>query len=309
MSRALTVYTRDKHKDPEVENVMDRMKCSEPVARNMLKMRKLGLGPLAGGEAGEEMRRSPPRLGATGASINQDKKRRLQEQEQRLRENEDFTMFERVEKAPKAGRHVVGIAKLGAVEKRHEAVDPLEKKVVSREPVEQETAEDRDKREKLKELADRAKQEAIVKRARQEREEQERKRQGKKRKKRRRGGDGEFGSEESDIPNEDETAYDAKAKQRSVSPEREVEKSRSAASSGVASSSGGGLMTEAEVLARMGKNKDKEQKSQRGSYRAKSRIQKEWEEWELTKRGNHEYNKAPKFALCFSAETGKNKRF
>merc|ERR1711920_268999 len=65
------------------------------------------------------------------------------------------------------------------------------------------------------------------------------------------------------------------------------------------------LMTEAQVKAMMGKEKGK--KLERGSARAKARIQKEMQEWESTKNNNPEFWKAPKFSLCYSAETTKNR--
>lgn len=309
MSRALTIYRRsEKDKDPEVDHVMERMGCSEPVARNMLKMRKLGLGPLATNADGtEEIRRSPPRI-AAGAAIQADKKRRLQEQEQRLREQEEFALFERVEKAPKQTRQVAGMVRLGPVSKRDEQVDPLEKKALVPEPVEEETVEEREQQERLKEMADKAKLDALEKRQQFERDAEEaRRRQGKKKKRKRRG-DVDAPSDESDVL-QDEQMREVKAvpkasvgvhkKARSPSPARDSSQKANS------SQQSNGLMTEEEILARMGKEK----KTERGSYRAKSRIQKEWEEWERQKANSAEYNKAPRFALCFSAETGKNKRY
>mmetsp|Transcript_44559 Transcript_44559/g.119194 ORF Transcript_44559/g.119194 Transcript_44559/m.119194 type:complete len:150 (-) Transcript_44559:329-778(-) len=72
------------------------------------------------------------------------------------------------------------------------------------------------------------------------------------------------------------------------------------------SAASSGLMSEAEVLARMGKDR---KKGERGSLRAAARVQKELEEWEQVKAHDPEYNRAPKFALCFSAETGRKKKY
>jgi len=55
--------------------------------------------------------------------------------------------------------------------------------------------------------------------------------------------------------------------------------------------------------------KDRKVKHERGSMRAKSRIQREMEEWESAKRENPEFWKAPKFSLCYSAETRKSRNY
>merc|ERR1712228_313611 len=74
---------------------------------------------------------------------------------------------------------------------------------------------------------------------------------------------------------------------------------------GAKNASSSSLMTEEEVRAMVNKGK----KSERGSARAQARIQKEREQWESAKASNPEFWKAPKFCLCYSAETGKKRSY
>jgi len=66
-------------------------------------------------------------------------------------------------------------------------------------------------------------------------------------------------------------------------------------------------MTEEEVRKMMAKEKPK-QKVERGSVQARARIQREMQEWNAEKSGNENFWKAPKFALCYSAETSRTLR-
>jgi len=319
MSRALTVYTKKRDEDTpqitsQLERVMASTGCSEPVARNLLKYGKLGIGPLAqpqaheregdrsGGDGGarsfkDRPRQSPPRQQErTAASALAEKKRRLREQEERLREQEEQRERE-VEAEEKARREEqarkrAGLTRLGPVLARQEEVDPLQPVQVEAAGLDADEEEDSDEGADAagKDRADaHAKQKGDKKRGQADATAAGR-RPGKKKRRRRRGGVSEGSSEEGA----------GEAEEAGEDPERG--RPRDSGSSAASASS---LMTEAQVLEMMGKDR----KTKRGSLRAKSRIQREMEEWESAKRENPEFWKAPKFSLCYSAETRKSRNY
>uniref|UniRef100_A0A7S4TAY5 Uncharacterized protein n=1 Tax=Alexandrium monilatum TaxID=311494 RepID=A0A7S4TAY5_9DINO len=311
MSRALTVYSKRRDEDsPDVvaqlERVMASTGCSEPVARNLLKYGKLGIGPLAQPQAHERdaerqmlrdrARQSPPRQPErTAAGALAEKKRRLREQEERLRQQEEERERE-VEAEEKARREEqarkrAGLTRLGPVLARQEEVDPLQQVPVQALPPEEEddNSEDAKNETDKDRAAAQGKQKGDKKRGQPGQAEPGR-RPGKRKRRRRRGGASESSEEGGEGGEEDgEDADRGRA--------REGGSSLGAASS---------LMTEAQVLEMMGKEG---RKHKRGSLRAKSRIQREMEEWESAKRENPEFWKAPKFSLCYSAETRKSRNY
>lgn len=201
--------------------------------------------------------------------------------EQELAEEEQA----RQEKMQKARRGVSGIARLGPVLAREEQVDPLPTKLVTSAGSAQDPEQAPPMTEEDKSNAGRlvaAKPKPGTGRP------DEVKRKTKKKRKKRRGG----------IDDSDDSGSD-----RSRSRSRRG-KGRSRSRSG--NEDGGvrnGLMSEAEVLRRM----NLEEKSTRGSLRAKSRIQKEIEVWEAAKRSNKEYWRPPRHCLCFASETAKRR--
>lgn len=310
MSRDLTKYVRPKDKNPEVEKVMEQMGCSEPVARNMLKMRKFGMGPLGAqptdNEGGILWRlASPPRLGSTGSGMAADRKRKLQEREDQVREEEKKekdSFFEQAER-PKERKKMdvgklVGISRLGPVMSRQEVVDPLDVRAVTLDKV-QLAREEAERRQK--EVVEAARKAAEDRRLAMEKAEaEERRRKKRKPKKKRRG--------EADEAFEGDSGDDEEGGEETKKGSDDEGKDPKAAGAGGASSSSS-LMTEAEVLARMNKTRNPEKKAERGSWRTAARVAKELEEWEQVKAHDAEYNRAPRFALCFSAETGRKRGY
>jgi len=164
MSRALTVFSRKEHREAnqdEVERVMEEQGCSEPVARNMLKCARLGMGPLVTKSKGMEM--MPRELPDMPGRFDRKSQQAQQAQqaalaEKRLRENENndddkpdgkkvekgekmsvpncFEMGAAIKpKAPKKMISMIGMSRLGPVEARQEEVDPLKPaRVLEKEP-------------------------------------------------------------------------------------------------------------------------------------------------------------------------------
>lgn len=326
----------------KVERIMQEQGVSEPVARNLIKYGKFGIGPMAGGQLASQAAPAPSMQDAA-----EGRKRKLREQEERLqalekqREDErqpaaqaSFSPFERAA-APKAARSAprLGLVSLGAVHARPESIDPLMKLDV---PVSAEADGDSGGKERpagaatagpasrlphegkpapeKRRVADAATAGAAShlphegKPAPEKRRmftEEARRRPTKKKKKRRR----EAGSSESEDVAKDVAHAGSKAAKeaaprhpRAASPSSASEPPEPPREARPAAS--GSLMTEAEVRAMM-----KGKKPERGSARAKARIQREKQEWETAKSSNPEFWKAPKFALCYSGETTKNRGY
>lgn len=306
MSRDLVTFNRterDRQNKDAVERLCTDMGCSEPVARNFLKYKRFGIGPLADfGAARQRAQRPRSAEGADEEASDplqkfrrvQDLEKRLQEQKEK-EEREEQEFLEEMKKKRQSKR--AGLKPLGPVMAREEAVDPLQKVATSEalgEPEEpQAPAEDTNQTGQWLSVprpVDWKKEEEEKKRKLQEQQHHKHK---KKKKKRRR--DDDEKSEES------EQAARKRVRSRSRSVPEEEEEPRKG------SSSSAGLMTEKEVLAMMGKEKAKE-KPQRGSVQARLRIQREMQEWNSTKAENEEFWKAPRFALCYSAETSRTLR-
>lgn len=304
MSRDLVTFNRterDRQNKDAVERLCTDMGCSEPVARNFLKYKKFGIGPLADFGAERARRHREKQRDSTedqeGGDILQ-KMRRVNDLEKRLREQkeqeerEEQEFLEEMKKKRQAKR--AGLKPLGPVMAREEAVDPLQKVATpeEREPEEPQAPPEPEGSGQWQSVprvsADWKKEEEEKKRKLQE---QQHHKHHKKKKKRRR--DDEEKSEESE--------HAVKKRARSRSRSAHVEEERKS------SSTAAGLMTEKEVLAMMGKEKAKE-KPQRGSMQARLRIQREMQEWNSTKAENEEFWKAPRFALCYSAETSRTLR-
>eukprot|EP00928_Gymnodinium_smaydae_P015500 TRINITY_DN15730_c0_g3_i1.p1 TRINITY_DN15730_c0_g3~~TRINITY_DN15730_c0_g3_i1.p1 ORF type:complete len:349 (+),score=56.85 TRINITY_DN15730_c0_g3_i1:75-1121(+) len=344
MSRALTVYSRrrevDAPADKQLERIMSTTGCSEPVARNLLKYGKLGIGPLSSAPTHFPDGSRPPGFCQGGGredderravAAREEKKRKLQQAEARLRELQEKQEREDEEIRRKEdhtnARKNVGLARLGPVLAREEKVDPLQKVAVSRPSSENEDDEEHVEQgatfcsSRCSEVA------AMGNTLKRSLVDDSSRRQGKKKKKRRKRDDT---SDASSARSADETRPRASSKAAGAASTvssagtatgREMRRSRvessespargesgrvggASSSHGCVSTSSGSLMTEAQVLAMMGKA-SKDKKSHRGSMRAKSRIQKEMEEWEKSKKDNPDYFKPPKFALCYSGETRK----
>jgi len=321
MSRALTAWTPrvySPERQEQIERLMEDRGVSEPVARNLLKFAALGIGPLVeegvterygvhrGGRhnkssASSDSRRDqsrrplPVQNDVTATDLQAAKKAKLLQQETHLRAQEAVREQElaeeeqaRQEKMQKKRRGVSGIARLGPVMARDEQVDPLPTKILNpAPPLDPEpdplVAEDyKSNAGGLGATASNAKPKQGAGRP------DEAKRKPKKKRKKRRGGVEDSDDSESDRSR----SRSRRGKGRS--------RSRSANEDGGARN---GLMSEAEVLRRM----NLEEKSTRGSLRAKSRIQKEIEVWEAAKRSNKEYWRPPRHCLCFASETAKRR--
>lgn len=301
MSRDLVTFNRterDRKNKDAVEQLCTDMGCSEPVARNFLKYKKFGIGPLAdfGAErARQRAQAQRPKDKEDDQEADplqkfkrvQDLEKRLQEQKEK-EERAEQEMLEEMKKKRQSKR--AGLKPLGPVMAREEAVDPLQKVATEApEPEEQQAPDPEDSSGQwlsVPRSADWKKEDEDKKKKLQEQQHHKHK----KKKKRRR--EDEEKSEESEH-----ARRRVRSRSRSV-PEEETRKG---------SSSSAGLMTEKEVLAMMGKEKAKE-KPQRGSMQAKLRIQREMQEWNSTKAENEEFWKAPRFALCYSAETSRTLR-
>jgi len=326
MSRALTVYSRkDKeaaHPSDKIEAIMQSQGCSEPVARNLLKYGKLGIGPLAGGSGGgnnriqdgdwlrdsyrrdqeknEKRRPPPPKIEIKAVMTHAEKKQRLRDQEERLRMELEQREREQEELNRKdTKKKVAGLERLGPVMARSSEVDPLQplisvQEMLAQKQVEQQEGKedgDDEKKEDHEHPEEKMEEDLAMRRFEEKKrtpqdEAARRQNQGRKKKRRRKGYDDESSSE----------AATAQGRTRSESDEERDARSGAARSS----SAGSSLMTEAEVKAMMNKERPK---AARGSVRTKSRIQKEMAEWESAKADNAEFWKAPKFCLCYSAET------
>jgi len=358
MSRALTVFSRREHqnqyKDGEVERIMAEQGCSEPVAKNLLKYAKLGVGPLAASTPKDDYDRprDAPRSSSGGYDAGQfpprlDRKAAAALAEQKLRERQEQEELAEAKRYIKP-RKAIGISSLGAVMKREDEVDPFKqaparpagkkeaedeeeggmsifearptnarpmgKKTMSiggisslamgkitmpePDPLEAEFAsgskaeddDEEDDTQKFK-LTQQEREFIEKRRARQAAQAEDKRKPGKKQKRRR----------ESSEESADEEPQAARDYKRDAGHER-------GGSAQNASSASDSLMSEKQVMAMMGKQRKVEGTSARGSVRAKTRILKEREEWEKAKANNPEFWKAPQFALCYSAETGKKAR-
>jgi len=352
MSRALTVYSRreasTKHEPGELERVMEAQGCSEPVAKNLIKYAKLGIGPLCdptksryddreAPSSGSSREQFPPRLDRKAAALLA---------EQKLRERQEAE--EEAEERQRQPKRRIGMAQLGAVMRREEEVDPFRApapRSAMRKEEEEKSDDETDQMQNLfnarpqnkgplakkmmqiggislqkprrqEEVApiEHASGSKAPPDAEEEYEEDENQwgEEGRSRqfvepesnKKKtqnqlqdeRRGGPGK---RKKQTGKKNERDASSEEEERSASPEP--------AAGTKSENKGGSLMTEAQIMALMGKNKKKDGYS-RGSVRAKTRIQKESQEWESRKASNPEFWKAPQFALCYSAETGKRAR-
>lgn len=300
MSRALTVYVKEKD-TPEVADVLARVMasqgCSEPVARNLMKYGKLGIGPLAGegeGERKSKDRDQGKRESTMYTDVDRkvvaptDRKNRLREIERKAAEAaalaEEEMEKEETAKREERMRKRSSIIRLGPVMAREEKVEPFaKKKEADGQPSDLEDALAKELEERRIRAESLAKKETEKRRL-----QEESRRQGKKKKKRRRGRDGDAEDDEDGSEEED----------RGDEPSPGADRSKT--------NSSGSLMTEDEVRAMVNKGRHK---SERGSARAQARIQKEKNEWETAKASNAEFWKAPKFCLCYSAETGKKRSY
>jgi len=331
----------------EIEQIMEKQGCSEPVARNLIKYAKLGIGPLVDPNKRDEeldpgympkdtrVYPTPPRIDRRTAALEFEQRlrdreeqeereleaRRRQEQKiqvkkpavglQRLgpvmqREetdplaaaassasgafeqpnrgkDDDFLQGGFRQAQPKKKMQFAGIKSLGPVETRQEEVDPLGRDVP---PVAPDLPDDQQEED---DPVGESRQEKMRRLLQQDKDTKPRK------KRRRKGKDADGRSGESDREGADGPREDSPPPQGGSIFDLKQ---------GRASASGGSLMSEAQVMAMM-KGDRKRSGGERGSIRAKTRIQKEMQEWERAKANNPEFWKAPQFALCYSAETGK----
>eukprot|EP00746_Dinoflagellata_sp_MGD_P165253 gnl/MRDRNA2_/MRDRNA2_94414_c0_seq1.p1 gnl/MRDRNA2_/MRDRNA2_94414_c0~~gnl/MRDRNA2_/MRDRNA2_94414_c0_seq1.p1 ORF type:complete len:331 (+),score=97.32 gnl/MRDRNA2_/MRDRNA2_94414_c0_seq1:158-1150(+) len=327
MRRQLTSYesSGDPVEDERIAAIMKAEGCTAPVAKNMLKFAKLGIGPVPGGAQEKKPIDLP-------FSKTKDRKAELMAAERRQREMEeqddepDLGAFlgggKKKPARPVASKQEGGLARLGPVLARQEEVDPL---------LEPSTFEDRRRKADadMYEEADRQKRaqqrrddEARLERSRyqdegsdvdydslptrfptekekkksaqqQQQPEEGRRRRKKRKDRRKRGRDWEDENGDEDEPPQDRRSAKEKSMSRSRSPSPEAPQP-----------SKGSLMSEAEILKVMRHGK----KKSRHSDHAHDRIQKELNEWEARKQENSEFWKAPKFCLCYSAETTKTIR-
>jgi len=334
MKRQLTSYesSGDPEQDERIAAIMKAEGCTAPVAKNMLKFAKLGIGPVPSG-----MEKKPADL---PVSSPYDRKAAMMEREKKQRQMEeddsepDLGAFlggaqKKVggPKTPGSAKQGIGMARLGPVLARQEEVDPLFDSTTFEErrrkaEEEQKKEEDRKqraqhRREEEARLSNRSKwgshedegsdvdYESLPQRfptekdkkkvAQQQQPEEGRRRRKKRKDRRKRGRDWEDENEDDDEGPHDRRA----AKERSVSRSR----SRSGSPEPMQPSKGS-LMSEEQIL----KTMKRRPKSSRNAEHAQDRIQKELKEWEARKQENSEFWKAPKFCLCFSAETTKNIR-
>jgi len=249
-----------------------------------------------------------------------DKMRRVRDLEKRLKEQKDEEEDEEqkmLEEKKKKRAKRAGLKPLGPVMAREEAVDPLQKLAAPAEPEDLEPAPEADlptsqsgqwqslPREKKEDEKKRRSQEQGKPQAQPQQQQLQPEHNKHKKKKKRRREDDEERSEESEKHPHQHHSHPSQHQHQNPPPQRKRRsRSRSEEERAAASS---GLMTEAQVLAMMGKEKAKE-KPQRGSVQARMRIQREMQEWNSTKAENEEFWKAPKFALCYSAETSRTLR-
>lgn len=341
----------------EIEKIMEKQGCSEPVARNLIKYAKLGIGPLVDPDKRNEeldpgyvpkdnrVYPNPPKIDRRTAALEFEMRLRERE-EQDERDNEarrrqqqgapakqasglsrlgpvigrvepdpaaassasgafeqpnrgkddDFLQGAARQAQPKKKMQFAGIKSLGPVETRLEEVDPLRRDEppapsvpdLPEEPPEEEDRLGETRQEKMKRLL-----------------QQDKDNKPRNKKRRRRGKEADDKSEGSDR--EADGARE-ESPQPGAPPGGLLSMKHANADRSKASASGS-LMSEAQVMAMMKKDRNTEKKkggeSSRGSIRAKTRIQKEMQEWERAKANNPEFWKAPQFALCYSAETGK----
>jgi len=293
MSRALTAWTPrvySPERQEQIERLMEDRGVSEPVARNLLKFAALGIGPLV--EEGVAERYGVGRGGRHNkSSASSDSRREQSRRPLPVQNDVTATDLQAAKKAKLLQQETLLRAQEAAREQElaeEEQVDPLPTKLVTpavppQDPEPSPMAEDdKSVAGRLGAMASNAKPKQGTGRS------DEAKRKPKKKRKKRRGGVEDSDDSESDRSR----SRSRRGKGRS--------RSRSANEDGGARN---GLMSEAEVLRRM----NLEEKSTRGSLRAKSRIQKEIEVWEAAKRSNKEYWRPPRHCLCFASETAKRR--
>jgi len=341
MSRALTVFSRrdaqNDYNSSEIEDIMAEQGCSEPVARNLIKYAKFGVGPLAQRSGSTSDRdgarprdrapaRAPPPDIARDLPPKPDPKAMAALMEQRMREQEEQEELD-LEAKRRAGqaKKKKGFTSLGPVLTRKQEVDPFlavegfpqpgaeaPQPASPPPPLPAGAFESNDKKTDVERDAPRPPEDdnhhRRRERPREHLQDDETHRKADRRK-RRRGRDGDGESDGSDRDFKDRgggrdvrRVFTEKGsrheKMRSISPASEP-----APQDKPAPSRPGGIMTEAEVRAMMGKEK----KFKRGSVQAQARIQKEQQEWEQRKASDPEFWKAPQFALCFDAERSKRR--
>lgn len=299
MSRpSISGFLRENENEARIQQVMQQEGVSIQVARNLLKGRSLGVGPgnkdkleqsapgRAGIDPGGALPGPPPKMDKKAAERAMALKlKKLQEEEE---EREDLE--QKKKKAELLRKRSQGVIRLGPVSAREEQVDPLKIKVAAEQARREEEAR---RQEELREMQERQqmvqqqqgsagssaepRSKHAADAARRFVEEEP----GRK-KKRARAAEGDDSDEERVAPQK---------KGRAPSPVPDERKA--------ASSSGDGLMTEAEARALVKKNKTSE--IQRGTGKAKERIQREMQEWEQSKAKNPEFWKPPKFCLVLGS--------
>lgn len=323
MSRALTVFNRrerDANEDKKkITKVAEIAGCSDPVARNLMKYAKFGIGPLAGVDGNPStsssvggaqslvtMERLPARIAAPNETIAGDKKSRMRDLERKLKEEEaardqeeEAQALEQREKAMKRRKGgKIGMMSLGLVLKREEEVDPFAKTAVE-ESAPAEPAQPEPPAPPVDEDAPPSAPKRFTERYQPPPPPPAYKpKKDKKRKKT----DARDSSSDSDRPPRPGRGNPSVSSGPPPDGGSAARSATSAASAARGSSGGAGLMSEAEIVRKMREGASGDTRK-RGSMAAKLRIHKEQQEWESRKADNEEFWKAPKFALCYSAET------
>lgn len=253
--------------DPdELQDIMESEGVTLPVARNMAKMRRLGLGSRSTPKP-----RQPPSIRQSRVPAERPYSPERPAVEKKGSKATMADLFEgsgpqKPAPAKKIQSRSLGIESVGMVQSRPQEVDPFAQPLPRQKP---------DKEEEEVELEDPNERIARMQKLQ---EDLQAAREKMKQLKRKRGL--HTASQERDDSD------------RSESPARHFKEypdpvSQPSGSSG----SSGKMMSEAEVVAMMSSRKHTE----RGSERTQKRIQKEQRAWEAAKRSNPEYWKAPKF--------------
>lgn len=295
---SISGFLRSNENEARIQEVMQQEGVSIQVARNLLKGRSLGVGPGNKDKLGE-LQSPPPRGGLDTGSLpgpppKMDKKaaeramamklKKMQEEEE---EKEDIEAKKK--KAELLRKRSQGVIRLGPVSAREEQVDPLKIKVAAEQARREEEARRQEELRQMQERQQIAQQQQqasagssseprnkhAADAARRFVEEEP----GRKKRKHREA-EGDDSDEERGMK-----------KGRALSPPPDERKA--------ASSSGDGLMTEAQAMALVKKNKTSE--IQRGTGKARERIQREMQEWEQSKAKNPEFWKPPKFCLVLGS--------
>lgn len=333
----LAAFLRPGESEDALAHIMQTEKVTLPVARNLLKMRTLGVGMNAGpnprladerGFPGDRFRKSGgPRLDGEDENDFMERERErkakaraLAKKVQRLQEEEEQEEEARQEKLrrDKRGKISIGISRLGPVMAREEHVDPLPAQKLPEPHAEDDEEDDEDARDQDRVPLD-PKERARLVQLQQAAIQAERERLRREREQtqhhdtRKRRLQGVFQAEESEDSADDpknpkrKDAVPRQKRARSGSPDSESD-GRPRGSGGSRGGGGGAssLMSEDQIVAMMKKNKVTG--ATRGTMRAKERLHREQKEWEIAKQKNSEYWKPPKHCLVVGKAERSQKR-